>query len=97
MSENENIENGLKCSFFEKGLSLPFSFVHLPNIHVHSGKCFCTFTMKSVHSLLDFVHLVMSFVHLQCVQLVTYYVQLAIVSVQLGLFFVQLEGNHDGL
>ena len=91
MSENENIENGLKCSFFKKGLYLPFSLVHLHTVFVHSDNGFCTFTVKSVHSPCNFVHLVIQFVHLQYVLLGTLIVQLVRLIVQLGLFFVHME------
>lgn len=42
-SENQTIENGLKSFFFEKGFYLPFFFVRLVSVSVHSGRGFCTF------------------------------------------------------
>ena len=40
----ENIENGLKSFFDEKEVYLPFFFVRLVRVSVHSGAVSCTFS-----------------------------------------------------
>lgn len=62
--ENEKYENGSLSFFFEKEFSLPFSFVQLGMVSVHSGPNFCTFTLHFVQKLKQIVHLVRLFVHL---------------------------------
>lgn len=62
--ENENIENGLEVLFLDLESSLPFSFVHLPMVSVHSGHCFCTFDVIFVQKPHDFSQLVAVFVQL---------------------------------
>jgi hypothetical protein len=62
--ENEKYENGSLVSFLEKEFSLPFSFVQLGMVSVHSAPCFCTFTLHFVQMLKHIVHLVECFVQL---------------------------------
>ena len=63
-NENENIENGLNPLFFNLKMYLPFSFVQLGMVSVHSGSSFCTFRFIFVQKVRQFVHLVYTFVQL---------------------------------
>ena len=64
MVENEKYENGSLTFFLEKGFYLPFSFVQLGMVSVHSDHCFCTFPLHFVQKLKQIVHLVGWFVQL---------------------------------
>lgn len=94
----EIIENGLKSFFDEKEVYLPFFFVRLVRVSVHSGAVSCTFSSQISQMPLCFgtvglvsctigflVRLVILSVLLAylCVQLVTHIVQMVKHSVQM--------------
>lgn len=62
--ENEKYENGSLSFFFEKKNYLPFSFVQLGMVSVHSDPNFCTFTLHFVQMLGKIVQLLKVFVQL---------------------------------
>ena len=64
MVGSENNENGLNLFFLDLKDYLPFSFVQLGMVLVHSAPCFCTFHFIFVQMLQVFVHLVKVIVHL---------------------------------
>lgn len=98
VSENQKSENGLKSFFLEKKDYLPFSYVQLVKVSVHSGRCFCTFTCEFVllpicACAVGYVVCTLAFyVHLAClfVRLVRYVVHLVKVLVHLVKHYVQL-------
>lgn len=98
--ENENIENGLNVLFLEKEVYLPFSFVQLGMVNVHSDSGFCTVnfhflqmptgfcTFGLLFCTLDFlVHL-----HILCVLMGAFIVRLVTHTVQLVNYYVQMDG-----
>ena len=62
--ENEKYENGLNRFFFDLEDYLPFSFVQLVRVFVHSDPVFCTFGFIFVQMVKHFVQLVKVFVQL---------------------------------
>ena len=80
----EIIENGLKSFFDEKEVYLPFFFVRLVRVSVHSGAVSCTFSSQISQMPLCFgtVGLV------SCT--IGFLVRLVILSVLLAYFYVQL-------
>ena len=84
VSENQKFKNGLKSFILKNKDSLPFSYVHLVKVFVHSGRCLCTFTCDSV--LLSIGGCAVGY--LFCT--VAFYVQLVQVSVHLPLSIVHL-------
>ena len=97
-SGNENSENGLNSLFLENKDYLPFSFVQLGIVFVHSGRCFCTFTLDFVQMPNGFctvglsnctvgflVRLVQVYVHL-----VSFLVHLATHNVHMPCYLVQM-------
>lgn len=98
VSENQKYENGLKSFFLEKKDYMPFSYVQLVKVSVHSGRCFCTFTCEFVllpicGCAVGYVVCTLAFyVHLAClfVRLVRCVVHLVKVLVHLVKHYVQL-------
>lgn len=84
VSENQKVKNGLKSLFFEKKTYLPFSYVQLVMVPVHSDRSSCTFTCDSVHLPLWFG----TFGYHVCT--LAFLVQLVNVIVHLSLCIVQL-------
>ena len=98
-SENEKYENGSNLLFLDLEDYLPFSFVQLGRVFVHSDPIFCTFGFIFVQKVKQFVQLVndsvqLHFVHLvlSVVHLVYTFVHLVLSAVHLVVSYVQMGG-----